>query len=63
MDPGYQSLAQLSPDNHGPYIVVASYILMSIMVLCSIARLRPGRHTYSEIPRLDECLLLLAMVW
>ena len=51
-----------SHDNHGPYIVVISYVLMSIMVLSTIARLRPGRHTFTVIPRLDESLLLLATV-
>lgn len=62
MDKRLQTRTKLSPDNPGPYVVVTSYILMSIMVLCSIARLRPGRHTFSEVPRLDEGLLLLAMV-
>ena len=57
-----QTRTQLSADNHGPYIVVTSYILMSIMILSTIARLRPNRHTFSEIPRLEECLILLAMV-
>lgn len=57
-----QIRTQLSADNHGPYIVVTSYILMSVMILSTLARLRPNRHTFSEIPRLDECLILLAMV-
>lgn len=57
-----QTRTQLSADNHGPYIVVTSYILMSVMILSTIARLRPNRHTFSEIPRLEECLILLAMV-
>jgi len=35
---------------------------MLVMVLSTIARLRPGRHPFSVIPRIDECLLLLAMV-
>ena len=57
-----QPRAQLSADNHGPYIVITSYILMSVMILSTIARLRPSRHTFSEIPKLEECFILLAMV-
>ena len=57
-----QTRTQLSAGNHGPYIVVTSYILMSVMILSTIARLRPNRHTFSETPRLDECLILFAMV-
>ena len=57
-----QTRTQLSADNHGPYIVVTSYILMSVMILSTIARLRPNRRMFSEIPRLEECLILLAMV-
>ena len=62
MDSMLQTRTQLSADNHGPYIVVTSYILMSVMILSTIARLRPNRHTFSEIPRLEECLIVLAMV-
>ena len=62
MDLILQARTQLSADNHGPYIVVTSYILMSVMILSTIARLRPSRHTFSEIPRLEECLIILAMV-
>ena len=57
-----QTRTQLSDDDHGPYIVITSYILMSVMILSTIARLRPNRHTFSEIPQLKECLILLAMV-
>ena len=35
---------------------------MSVMILSTIARLRPNRRMFSEIPRLEECLILLAMV-
>ena len=62
MERNLQNRAKLSPDNPGPFIVVTSYVLMSIMILCTIARLRPGRHTFSKFPRLDEFVLLLAMV-
>ena len=62
MDSMLQTRTQLSADNHGPYIVVTSYILMSVMVLSTIARLRPNRHTFSKIPRAEECIILLAMV-
>ena len=57
-----QTRTQISADNHGPYIVVTSYILMSVMILSTIAKLRPNRHTFTKIPRLDECVILLAMV-
>ena len=62
MDPVLKTRTQLSADNYGPYIVVTSYILMSVMILSTIARLRPNRHTLTKIPRLEECLILLAMV-
>ena len=62
MDKMLQTRTQLSADNHGPYVVVTSYILMSIMILSTIARLRPNRHTFSKIPQPEECLILLAMV-
>ena len=62
MDLMLQTRTQLSADDHGPYIVVTSYILMSVMILSTIARLRPNRHIFSEIPRLEECLIFLAMV-
>ena len=62
MDSMLQTRAQLSADDHGPYIVVTSYVLMSVMILSTIARLRPNRHTLTQIPRLEECLILLAMV-
>ena len=62
MDLMLQTRTQLSADNNGPYIVITSYILMSVMILSTIARLRPNRHTFSEIPRLEEFLILLAMV-
>ena len=62
MESMLQARTQLSADNHGPYIVITSYILMSVMILSTIARLRPNRHTFSEIPKLEECLILLAMV-
>ena len=35
---------------------------MSVMVLTIIARLRPSRNVFSDTLRVDECLLLLAMV-
>ena len=54
--------AHLSPTNPGPYIVITSYILMSIMILCAIFKLRPSRKTFAHVPRPDELLLLLAMV-
>ena len=57
-----QPRIELSADNHGPYIVITSYILMSVMILSTIARLRPNRHTFSEVPQLKECLILLATV-
>ena len=62
MESMLKTRTQLSADNHGPYIVITSYILMSVMILSTIARLRPSRHTFSEIPKLKECLILLAMV-
>ena len=62
MDFVLQTRTELSADNHGPYIVITSYILMSVMILSTIARLRPTRHTFSEVPQLKECLILLAMV-
>ena len=62
MDSMLQTRAELSANNHGPYIVITSYILMSVMILSTIARLRPNRHTFSEVPQLKECLILLAMV-
>ena len=62
MDLMLQTRTQLSADNHGPYIVVTSYILMSVMILSTIARLRPSRRTFSEMPRLEESLIILAMV-
>ena len=62
MHTNLQPRTKLSPNNPGPYVAVISYILLPIMVLCVVARLRPGRHIFSRIPRLDEGLLLLAMV-
>ena len=54
----------ITPTNPGPYIVVTSYILMSVMVLCTILKLlRPGRKGLFQAPRIDEVLLLLAMVF
>ena len=57
-----ESRTRPSPDNYGPYVVITGYILMSIMILCIIAKIRPDRHTFHEMPRLDECLVLLATV-
>ena len=62
MDSRFALRSKISPDDHGPYIVITSYILMSIMVLCTIARLGHHRYKFAEIPRLDEFLLLAAMV-
>ena len=57
------SRATVSSQDQGPYIVITSYILMSVMVLCTLLKLRPSRHTIIQPPRLDDYLLLLAMVW
>ena len=62
MEQMLQARVKPSPDNLGPYVVLTSYILMSVMVLTIIARLRPGRNVFSATLRVDECLLLLAMV-
>ena len=54
---------QVSPTNQGPYIVITGYILMSVMILCTVLKLlRPGRKSRLQAPRIDEILLVLAMV-
>ena len=62
MEQMLQARVEPSPGNLGPYVVLTSYILMSVMVLTIIARLRPSRNVFSDTLRVDECLLLLAMV-
>lgn len=62
MDLMLQTRTNLSADDHGPYIVVTSYVLMCVMILSTVARLPPSRHTFSEVPRFEDCLILLALV-
>ena len=54
--------AILSPDNRGPYVIITSYIMMCIMILSTVARLRPTRKTFTQAPSLDGVLLICASV-
>ena len=52
---------RITPDNHGPYVVVASYIMMCMMMLLVITRLITKYLTIRNL-RLDDFSIIAAAV-
>ena len=54
-------LEKITPDNHGPYVIITDYILMFLTIIFVVIRL-VARYITRRILRLDDFFLVTATV-